>query len=62
MDAQGISGVLAIGLGLVASAAGWLLIVTWPYWLDVVAVVGGPLMVFAGIALLRGSGVDHNPQ
>lgn len=60
MDAQGILGVVAVCAGLVATAAGLLLVSTWPYWLDVVAVIGGPLVLVAGITLMRRSG--QRPQ
>lgn len=55
MDWQGILGVVALVVGVVVLAAGLLLLVTWPYWLDVAAIVGGPLLILIGVVLLRRS-------
>jgi hypothetical protein len=62
MDGQGILGVLAIVVGGISLAAGLLLVVAWPYWLDVLAILGGALVVVAGIVLLRRSGRDRHPR
>jgi small neutral amino acid transporter SnatA (MarC family) len=56
MDGQGIFGIIALVVGVVALTAGLLLLVTWPYWLDVVAIVGGSFLILIGVVLLRRSG------
>jgi hypothetical protein len=53
MDPKAILGILAVSAGVVVAAIGFLLLMTWPYPLEVMAVFGGPLLVGLGVVALR---------
>ena len=53
MDVRSIVGILAACIGTVVTAIGLILLMTWPYPLEVLAVVGGPFLMVAGILAMR---------